>query len=160
MRLSMDDIDNHVIVARDNPVAYATMQGHQGLEELRDTLRPGYARWWAFGIWPGSFLRALIENDLMGAFAKADDENKGMMRLHVEWLFMFGDSRCIKENAEAWHLTGGFLGQLLAMQIESRREANWATECKDRMTQADYTEISRRNSEINKIRALLKEIRQ
>ena len=35
----------------------------------------------------GDFLRAVLENDLIGAFIFADDENKEYMRSYVMWLY-------------------------------------------------------------------------
>ncbi len=47
-----------------------------GLLAYRDERRP-----------PGGFLRAVLENDLAGAFAKADSENLAAMRGIVGWVY-------------------------------------------------------------------------
>lgn len=45
------------------------------------------SRYMLQGIPPGSFLTAVLSNDLMGAFDKADDENSAAMR---QWcLFLY-----------------------------------------------------------------------
>lgn len=41
-----------------------------------DDLRPGLQRWVSDSIEPGSFLRAVLKNDLIGACEMADDYNQ------------------------------------------------------------------------------------
>jgi hypothetical protein len=36
---------------------------------------------------PGDFLTAVLENDLVGAFGKADETNKAAMELWAAWLY-------------------------------------------------------------------------
>lgn len=44
---------------------------------------PGINRYVWHGVWPGSFLTAVIQNDLHGAYLTADDENALIVREYV-----------------------------------------------------------------------------
>jgi hypothetical protein len=54
---------------------------------LRDTLRHGVQNWLEAGIQPGSFLSAVISNDLKEAFNRADAENLRNMYSIVKWFY-------------------------------------------------------------------------
>jgi hypothetical protein len=58
---------------------------------LNDACRDGLFRYVNDGLPPsdGSFLRALLENDLMEAFGRADDNHMWTMRGTVAWLFAY-----------------------------------------------------------------------
>lgn len=46
------------------------------------------------GIPPGSFLTAVLENNLMQAFARADEINTDAMRVWTEWLYWEAPGNC------------------------------------------------------------------
>lgn len=61
----------------------------------------------------GSFLRALLTNNLFEAFAFADEENADAMRSWVMFLYNFAPSQCYgsAEKINAWHERGGLTGR-------------------------------------------------
>lgn len=61
------------------------------------------------GIAPGSFLTAVLCNDLREEFARADDENSRAMRSWVQYLYSYAPGGCwgSKERFEAWIACGG-----------------------------------------------------
>lgn len=61
----------------------------------------------------GSFLRAVLTNDLRASVMFADDENRAAI---VDWVFYLHnetDRRChgSREALETWHAHGGLLGR-------------------------------------------------
>lgn len=52
----------------------------------------------------GSFTQSVLENDLKGAFANADDFNVNLIREYVQWLYWEapGGSWGSRENVAAW----------------------------------------------------------
>lgn len=75
---------------------------------LPPSLRPGLQRYIEHRIPPGSFLMAVLSNDLMDAIGRADDSNR--VRLHdiAVWLYNNAPSACFggREKVAAW-LAGG-----------------------------------------------------
>jgi hypothetical protein len=65
------------------------------------------------GILPGDFLTALLSNDLVDAFGRADDNNTAAMRGWASFLYneMPRGSWGSRATVEAWCRTGGLLGQ-------------------------------------------------
>ena len=66
--------------------------GEREIEKMTEYGIPGYMqggliRYFNDRLPPGGFLTAVLENDLMGAFAHADDTNKRRMRSYVMWLY-------------------------------------------------------------------------
>ncbi len=61
----------------------------------------------------GSFLRAVLTNNLMDAFGYADEENARAMRGWVTFLYNHAPSQCYGtiETLNAWHERGGMLGK-------------------------------------------------
>ena len=61
----------------------------------------------------GSFLRAVLTNDLMGAFGHADEENAASMRAWVMFLYNDAPQPCFGsiEKLQAWHERGGLQGR-------------------------------------------------
>lgn len=61
-------------------------------------------RWIMLGIHPGSFLSALLKNDMMGAIAGADEENKKALIQYAIFLHNYAPSGCFGsvEKFEAW----------------------------------------------------------
>lgn len=100
------------LAAGRDPVAYCTKQGIFRLETLPDGLREGWCRFWLFGIWPGSFLSAVIRNDLIAAARHADHTNALFLTSIANWFGAYADQRAIGKNAEAWAEKGGHFGNL------------------------------------------------
>lgn len=53
---------------------------------------------------PGSFLMAVLSNDLMDAFGRADDVNRHRLFDFYVWLYNYAPSGCYgsRENVTAW----------------------------------------------------------
>ena len=88
----------------------------QQMETLMCTMREygvpvhdhmGLARWVLFGVMPGSFLKAVLCNDLMTACSRADIYNKHAMFEVVQWLYNHAPAECwgTPEKVDAWVLT-------------------------------------------------------
>jgi hypothetical protein len=71
------------------------------------------------GILPGDFLIALLSNDLLEAFRRADDNNTPAMRSWASFLHNELPCECWGSHAtvQAWHKSGGLVG--LAAQATS-----------------------------------------
>lgn len=56
------------------------------------------------GVQPGSFLSAIISNDLKEACARADDINKDLIWEYAHWFYNHAPSSCwgSPENMENW----------------------------------------------------------
>jgi hypothetical protein len=54
---------------------------------IPERMRGGVVRYIKCGIPPGDFLQALFKNDLMEAFARADDENQRLMGDYARLLY-------------------------------------------------------------------------
>lgn len=70
-------------------------------------------KWVSKGIRPGSFVEAVLSNDLMGAFAKADDTNMYYMLDIIRYVYneIPADCQGSKEKFKAWP-------ELLASRVE------------------------------------------
>lgn len=64
------------------------------LNSLPEHMRGAIYRYIQLGISPGGFGRAVLENDLVGAFNKADDTNMFFMRRWVDWLYNYAPPNC------------------------------------------------------------------
>lgn len=108
------EYDKDRAIAAMKPVQYVRDRHILRIDEgnLPLNLQEGFCRWWLFGIWPGSFLTAVIRNDLVGAFAHADIYNRAAMYDIVVWIYNYGDGRALKENANSWAAAGGYFGKL------------------------------------------------
>ena len=64
----------------------------------------GMSRYMVNRIPPGSFLQALLSNDLMEAFARADEENSACIRQYCQFLYNYAPrgSYGSPENFRAW----------------------------------------------------------
>lgn len=64
------------------------------------------------GIQPGSFLTAVLSNDLMRALGRADDINLHALPAYGRFLYNDAPSWCFgsPEKVEAWIERGGMLG--------------------------------------------------
>lgn len=69
----------------------------------------GLRRYIEHGVPPGSFLTALLSNDLRGTFECADDENRKCVENYVRFLYNYGPSECWGSRArfDAWCKSGG-----------------------------------------------------
>ncbi len=54
---------------------------------IPEYMHGGLVRYYENGIEPGSFLTAVLNNDLKEAFGRADDTNQHCMRSYVMWLY-------------------------------------------------------------------------
>ena len=63
------------------------------------------------GVWPGDFLRAVLKNDLVEAFVRADNVNSICMRDWAEWVYSIPRTAWKNsENIDAWIAVGGMNG--------------------------------------------------
>ena len=71
---------------------------------IPDHMRDGIELWIDQGIEPGSFLMAVICNDLKGAFASADSINESRIKNFVQFFYWHAPSECwgSTEKATAW----------------------------------------------------------
>jgi hypothetical protein len=69
----------------------------------------GLRRFIENGIGPGSFLTAVLCNDLRGACERADDENRDRLFQYVQFLYSYAPSECWGSPAkfDAWCKQGG-----------------------------------------------------
>ena len=76
-------------------------------------MRSGVARYVIFGILPGSFLRAVLANDLMEAGRAGDDVNRQRLFDYVMFLINYAPGGCFgsPEAMQAWARKGGVLGR-------------------------------------------------
>lgn len=65
--------------------------------------RGSIIRFIEFGIEPGSFLLAVINNDLKNAFGQADIENTYHIRTIVSWFYNYAPSNCWGYNSSFEH---------------------------------------------------------
>jgi len=74
---------------------------------LPEHMRPGMQRYLEHGIIPGSFLLAVLENDLMGAAGKADAVNLARLADYARFLYSeaprgsYGSSEDVREWSKA-----------------------------------------------------------
>lgn len=77
-------------------------------EHMRDGMRLYIER----GVPPGSFLTAVLSNDLMGALGKADDTNLHALPAYGRFLYNEAPSPCFgsPEHVRDWCEAGGLAG--------------------------------------------------
>lgn len=74
------------------------------------------ARDWVEKGWlPGDFLEAVLKNNLMDAFARADAENTSSMLLWAQWLW---DLPRMCRQLEEWEQAGGLFGEKHCFEVE------------------------------------------
>lgn len=61
---------------------------------LPEAAQGGMRRYIEHGIMPGSFLTAVLENDLSGSFGAADHINVLLIHNYVKWLYNYAPSPC------------------------------------------------------------------
>jgi hypothetical protein len=70
---------------------------------IPEHLREGFNNWLCHGIEPGSFLRAVLTNDLVGAVVRADEVSLANLRPIVQFLLdqapegSFGSPRVLRD---------------------------------------------------------------
>lgn len=71
---------------------------------LPEHMREGARMYVEHGGHPGHFLRAVVENDLVGAFAAADEKNFAHMADWARWLYNEAPRACwgSREAVRAW----------------------------------------------------------
>ena len=89
---------------------------------IPDRMMGGLTRYIEDGILPGHFLTAVLKNDLMGAFERADSENMKNIRAYVGYLYNETPIGCYgsKDAVDNWISLGGLNG------IRAKREAEEA----------------------------------
>lgn len=67
-------------------------------------LHEGLARYLAEGVPTGSFLEAVLSNDLLGAVAHGDDDSRRAIAAIVQWLYAYAPARAwgSPDNVIAW----------------------------------------------------------
>ena len=85
------------------------------LNALPERMRGGITRFLDNGVVPGSFLQAVLENDLVGAVGKADDENVTLLWHYVNMLYNAFPARGLgcwgsPEAVQDWAAIGGLNG--------------------------------------------------
>lgn len=80
---------------------------------LPDYMQDGMKLWVERGILPGSFLEAVLRNDLMGALGRADSNNIERLKDYGMFLYNEVPSTCFgsDEKVQAWAERGGMLGK-------------------------------------------------
>ena len=89
-----------------------TVNQYYQIYKLPFHMQAGVERYLLHGISGGSFLNAVLENDLVGAFARADDMNSAAMHNWVEWLYNSCPSNAwgSPEIVRDWCKKGGLKG--------------------------------------------------
>lgn len=82
-----------------------------GLAAVPEHLRVGLANYLLLGIMPGSFLQAVISNELLDALSRADDQSRAALLYIARFLFNDCPAPCFgsRDRLRAWHERGGFL---------------------------------------------------
>ena len=119
MIVDQQQADRSQIAAQieENPAAaYSVASGADwGFGMVRwipDHMQAGLARYVLLGVRPGSFLTATLENDLLEAGRKADDENRRCLFHYVMFLINYAPVQCFGSLAavDHWTRTGGLIG--------------------------------------------------
>lgn len=82
------------------PIAGYTFRGFS----IPDYMADGLQLWIESGIYPGSFLTAVLENDLAEACGRAEENNLRALPAYVAYLYNEAPSQCWGSPAkcEAW----------------------------------------------------------
>lgn len=82
-------------------------------EALPNHMKAGVARYILNGIGGGSFLNAVLENNFIQAFNRADDTNMKYMKQWAQFLYSEAPIKCwgSPEEVAAWIESGGVKGQ-------------------------------------------------
>lgn len=79
-------------------------------------MQGGMLRYIENGFEPGSFLTALLSNDLRETFARADDLNATAVRTYVQYLYSYAPQGCwgSPDCVNAWLAKGGLQARDIA----------------------------------------------
>ena len=82
-------------------------------ESLPEGLQDSMMRYIEHGIRPGSFLEAVLTNDLFGALGKADSINRHLLFDICQWIYNEAPYSCwgSKERVDAWIAQDGLKGE-------------------------------------------------
>lgn len=92
---------------------------------LPEHMRDGFRRYIEVGIPGGHFMTAVLSNDLMGAFGRADDINRAMMHNICAFLYNDAPRGCYgsPEHVKDWIAGGGLAGIARARELpEEQRD--------------------------------------
>ncbi len=99
-----------------------TMPDHiaQGLTLIPSQMHGAVERYLMQGIPPGSFLTAVLENDLVGSFGRADGENLEAMKGWADFIYNYLPTGChgSPEVVDDWITSGGWNGRYGAQDAE------------------------------------------
>lgn len=81
-------------------------------------IQPGLQDYIEYGIPPGSFLEAVITNNLLESFARADEINAKRVGDIVKFMYQFAPLECwgSREAMEKWIKDGGLRGKGIAVE--------------------------------------------
>ena len=90
-----------------------TMYSMIGPLAIPEHMRDGLQLYIDHGIKPGSFMRAILENDLKNAVFLADAVNRNRFSDYIYILHQYAPGRCwgSPEKFEAWVAEGGLAGK-------------------------------------------------
>lgn len=93
---------------------------------IPDYMWDGIADYILRGTPPGSFLRAVITNNLKEAAFQADDTNRNLLYNYATLFYWHAPSNCwgTTENYNEWTTVGGLQGYLAAIQVANLQVAN------------------------------------
>ena len=91
-----------VVIAATTTVETAMIDVNWG--RIPERMQGGIERYIERGIPPGSFLQAVIRNDLRAACERADDENQHLLYDYVKFFYVYAPFDCFgsPENYKAW----------------------------------------------------------
>jgi hypothetical protein len=124
MSPSLDRQKISALTYEDPLAAYAQVLGERWailLTQVPEHIRGGLVRYILLGIPPGDFLQAVLSNDLMESFARADDETRrGLFRICV-FLHEAAPSGCFRgeDRMRAWIRQGGAVLGALGEEVVS-----------------------------------------
>jgi hypothetical protein len=103
------------------PTISIGLSGEEAIRRLiPEHCREGLMLYIMEGIEPGGFLCAVLENDLIGAFSKADSINSARMEDYAKFLHNYAPRECHGSplKVRAWCQKGGLNGMEKAKQYE------------------------------------------
>lgn len=101
------------------PTISIGLSGEEAIRRLiPEHCREGVMSYIMDGIEPGGFLRAVFENDLIGAFGKADNINAARLEDYARFIFNYAPQGCHGSplKVRAWCEKGGINGMEKAKQ--------------------------------------------
>ena len=82
-------------------------------------MQDGLTLWVEKGVMTGHFMTAVMENDLMEAYGRADEQNQWSMRNWCVFLYSYAPRGCYgsRANVAEWRKVGGLEGYAKAAEI-------------------------------------------